>query len=455
MTRMRSILRRTAFMLALACASASINISAAHAQHPPAAAATASTTVAATANDSLIIPAGAQMRPGVRFDPVAATNAYLATVPVAARERSDAYFEGGYWLLLWGTLVTVLISILLLATGWSRAMRDRAARITHYRFLQTAIYWAQYIVLVTIISLPWDIYTGYFREHKYGLSTQNLGAWFGDAGKSLLLSIILGGIGVGLLYMVIRRFPRSWATWGTIVSIVFVAIAILVEPVFIVPIFNKVTLLKDQRVLTPVLRIAHANGLMTNDIYVVDESRESTRISANVSGMFGTERITMNDNLLNRASLPEIEAVMGHEIGHYVLNHLYKLLTFFIIVIAVGFMVLRHAFEWARLRWGEKWGVREISDPAGLPLVVLIITLFFFVITPVMNTEIRSTEQEADNFGLNAARQPDGFAAVALKLSDYRKLSPGPVEEFIFFNHPSGRTRIMTAMQWKAEEATP
>jgi STE24 endopeptidase len=400
-----------------------------------------------------VIPVGAQLIPGARFDPVVATNAYLATVPVAAREKSDAYFEGGYWLLLWGTLVTVLVSLLLLATGWSRAMRDRAERTTRFHFLQTVIYWVQYIILVTILTLPWSLYTDFFREHQYGLSTQNIGGWIGDAAKALVVSLILGGIALGVLYMVVRRFPRSWATWGTVVGVAFLAIGVLIGPVFITPVFSKVTLLKDQRVLTPVLRMAHASGMMTNDIYVVDASRQSTRISANVSGMLGTQRITMNDNLLNRASLPEIEAVMGHELGHYVLNHTYKLLTFFTIILALAFMVLRRGFGWAQRRWGERWGVRDIADPAGLPLVVLIVTLFFFVLTPVLNTETRTTEQEADDFGLNAARQPDGFASVALKLSDYRKLSPGAAEEFIFFDHPSGRTRIMTAMRWKAEEA--
>lgn len=443
---MRISSRRFSLTLALACVSLSLLMA-------PSAGSQSTAPVAAAIGDSLVIPPGAQMMPGVRFDPVAATDAYLATVPRAAREKSDSYFEGGYWLLLWGTLVTVLVSVLVLATGWSRAMRDRAERMTHFYFLQTLIYWAQYIVLITAITLPWDLYTGFFREHQYGLSTQNIGGWFGDAIKSLMLSLILGGIAVGLLYMVVRRFPRSWAAWGTVVSIVLLAIGVLIVPVFITPIFNKVTLLKDQRVLAPVLRMAHANGMMTNDVYVVDESRQSTRISANVSGMLGTQRITMNDNLLNRTSLPEIEAVMGHELGHYVLDHMYKLLMFFTIVIALAFMVLHRGFDCAQRKWGERWGVRGIADPAGLPIVVLIMTLFFFVLTPVINTETRVTEQEADNFGLNVARQPDGFARIALKLSEYRKLSPGPIEEFIFFNHPSGRTRILTSMQWKAEEA--
>lgn len=401
--------------------------------------------------DSVAVPPAARIIPGVRFDPVAATNAYLATVPAAARQRSDSYFEGGYWLLLWDALIGVGMALLLLNAGWSRNMRDRADRITRFVFLRTVVYWAQYVVLTTAIVFPWTLYTDFFREHQYGLATQNFGGWFGDFIKSLLLSLVLGGIAVGVLYAVVRRVPRTWPVWGALVTFVFMIVGVLIAPVFITPMFNKVTRLTNERVREPVIRIARANGMSADDIYVIDASRQSTRISANVSGLFGTERITMNDNLLRRTSLPEIEAVMGHELGHYVLNHLYKLLTFFLIVIVVGFAVLRTGFAWAQRRWGEKWGVRGIGDPAGLPLLVLIMTLYLLVLTPVLNTETRTIEHEADMFGLNAARQPDGFAAVSLKLGEYRKLDPGPVEEFLFFDHPSGRTRIMSAMQWKGE----
>jgi STE24 endopeptidase len=178
---------------------------------------------------------------------------------------------------------------------------------------------------------------------------------------------------------------------------------------------------------------------------------QTTRVSANVSGLLGTERITLNDNLLNRASLPEIEAVMAHEIGHYVLNHVYKLLLEFGLVIMVGFWVVSAFFERLRVRFAARWGVTGIADPAGLPLGALLLTSFMFVMTPVLNTIVRVSEQEADVFGLNAARQPDGFARVALELSAYRKLEPGPLEEAFFYDHPSGRTRILTAMRWKAE----
>ena len=186
-------------------------------------------------------------------------------------------------------------------------------------------------------------------------------------------------------------------------------------------------------------------------MYVVDASRQTTRISANVSGLGQTMRITLNDNLLRRGTPEQILAVMGHEMGHYVLNHMYKILMFYLIVYVTGFSLLKWGLDRCLRRWGERWQIRGVGDLAVLPLAMLIVSIFFFVLTPVMNTFSRTIETEADFFGLNASRQPDGFAQIALQLAEYRKLSPGPVEEWLFYDHPSGRVRIYTAMRWKAE----
>ena len=216
------------------------------------------------------------------------------------------------------------------------------------------------------------------------------------------------------------------------------------------PVFNNPKRLTDQRVVAPILSLARASGINAKDVWEIDASKQSKRISANVSGFLGTERITLNDNLLNRASLPEIEAVMGHEMGHYVLNHIYKFLVQLGIVAVIGFALLKVVFERLRVRNG-RWQVRGIDDPAGLPLAALLLSAYLFVLTPGLNKLVRTQEYEADLYGLNASAQPDGFAQVALKLGEYRKLDPTPFEEFFFYDHPSGRTRIYTAMRWKAE----
>jgi STE24 endopeptidase len=197
--------------------------------------------------------------------------------------------------------------------------------------------------------------------------------------------------------------------------------------------------------------MARANGIPAKDVYEVDASRQTTKMSANVSGFANTMRITLNDNLLRRGSPEEIQSVMGHEMGHYVLNHVYKFTIFISVVIVLTFAFLYKSLEWALQRWGEKWQIAGIGDTAVLPLVVLLVTVISFILTPVLNTYIRTEEIEADMYGLNTSRAPDGFAQAAIHLGEYRKMSPGPLEEFIFFDHPSGRNRIYAAMRWKAE----
>ena len=172
--------------------------------------------------------------------------------------------------------------------------------------------------------------------------------------------------------------------WGAAVTIAFLVLGALIAPVFIAPLFNRYTPLTDARIREPILRLARANGVAAENVWVMDASRQSTRVSANVSGFLGTERITLNDNLLRRASPPEIEAVMGHELGHYVLHHVYAHMLFLALLVLAGFGLLRWAFGWATVRWGERWGIRGIGDPAGLPLLWLIFSIYGFVTAPLV-----------------------------------------------------------------------
>jgi STE24 endopeptidase len=397
---------------------------------------------------ALNVPPGAEASPS--FDAQRATDAYLALIPPEQRARSDAYFEGGNWLQLWGALFSILTLGLLLALGWSARMRDIARRATTLPPLQTMIYWVQFVLYVTVVSFPLTVYSGFYREHQYGLATQTFGPWLGEQLIGLAVTLVLGGVGAIVLYAVLQRVGRAWWLWATGVVVAFEAFGALIAPVFIAPLFNTYTPLTDQRVREPILRMARANGINVDHVYVVDQSRQTTRVSANVSGLLGTTRISLNDNLLRRGSLEEIEMVMGHEMGHYVLNHVVKRLLELSLLIAIGLALSARAFEWLRLR-RPQWRIESSADTAGLPLLVSLLTVYLLVVTPLTNTIIRTGEYEADIFGLNASRQPDGFASVTLKLGDYRKVSPGPIEEFIFFDHPSGRTRIFTAMRWKAE----
>jgi STE24 endopeptidase len=341
-----------------------------------------------------------------RLDPAAATRAWLDSVPAEQRARSDAYFEGGYWLILWNFLLGAAIPIFLLESALSARLRDFAERATHSKLLQVAFYAVAYVVIVAVLSFPLGAYSGYFREHAYGLATHTFGPWFREQLIGLAVSIVGSAILMVALYAVFRRAPRRWWLWGTVVGVVSIAVAMLIAPVFVAPLFNTYKPLTDPRISEPILAMARANQIPVRQVFEVDESRQNNRVSANVSGLFGTTRISLNDNLLKQCTLPEIRAVMAHEMGHYVLNHSFKLILYFGLFV-FGFAVLRAFFDRAIQRWGSRWRVRGIADPAGFPLLTIIFSIFFFLITPLANTAVRVTEREADTFGINTAREAE------------------------------------------------
>lgn len=385
------------------------------------------------------------------FDPEAATQAYLATLKGAARAKSDAYFEGGYWLLLWGTLVAVVSDFVLLRTGLSARFRDWGERITKRRFLQSMLYAVPYILVSAIIVLPWTIYTGFFRERQYGLMNQGFGAWAGEQGIDLALDVVAFSVVIALVMNGIRRSPKRWWLWGTGMAALFMAFVIMITPVFIKPLFNTYNEMPPGAARDRIVGMAKARDVPADHIYVFDQSKQHKRISANVSGLGPTIRISLNDNLLNRTTLPETASAMGHEMGHYVLNHGLKLAIGFALIFGFSFWVASLVVPGMVARWGSAWGIRGIDDAAAWPVYSITITLLLFAMTPVLNTMIRVNESEADAFGLDVAREPDGFAQVSMKLSEYRKIEPGAFEEFVFYDHPSGRTRVRMAMDWKAK----
>jgi STE24 endopeptidase len=246
-------------------------------------------------------------------------------------------------------------------------MRDLAEHLTRFRPLQTLGYWVQYLLLTTAVLMPMTIYEGYVREHQYGLSNQGFAAWLGDFAKGLGVGLVLGGLAVTALYGIVRRL-RAWAVWGAVAMTAMLVFVVLIAPVYIAPLFNTYSRLSEPTVRDAILGMARAQGISTDDVWVFDASRQTKRVSANVSGVAGSMRISLNDNLLNRSSLAEIEAVMGHEMGHYVLNHVYKTILFFAVVIVVGFAFLKRGFEAVAARkarpggsatratrWGCRW----------------------------------------------------------------------------------------------------
>jgi STE24 endopeptidase len=450
------------------------------------------------------LPPGLQIpdaaRPGPNFDVDRATDAYINLLSPEQRAKSDAYFEGGYWIQLWSLLYTLAIAALLLASGWSRRMRETAQRIgdrpwgytaifsavwlsagfflslpwsvtlvivalllgsawlrwTRERirgrpWLQTAIFAVFFFLSLSALSFPLSVYTDFYREHQYGLSTQTFAAWLDDQVKGLNVGLLIAPLVITIIYAAVRRLGERWWLMAGALSFVFSLLGNMLFPVFISPLFNHYKPLPEGAVRTAVLSLAHANQIPTEHVEWFDASRQTTRVSANVSGFAGTTRVNLNDNLMNKTSLPEIKAVMGHEMGHYVLNHGLRLTIYTSLVMLFGFWFVNFSFGWTQARWGRRFGVEGLADPAGLPLIMALFAVFGTVTTPVNNSIVRQAEAEADAFGLNAAREPNGFAMSAMRLSTYRKIHPGKWEEIVFYDHPSGYQRVHASMQWLKE----
>lgn len=398
---------------------------------------------------ALAMPGAAFAATNPHFDVETATRAYLDLLQGPARAKSDAYFEGGYWLTLWNALISVALYLVLLRTGLSVRFRDWAERVVRWRWLVPAVYAVPFVLASALILLPWTIYTDFLREQQYGLMSQSFGAWLIDQAKSLGIGIVVDAVLLTALFAVIRGFPRSWWLWGAGVMTALIAFGFLLSPL-LAPLFNSYTELPAGPVRDRIVAMAQANHIPAQHIYLFDASKQSKRISANVSGLGPTIRISLNDNLLNRTGPDEVAAVMGHEMGHYVLGHVFRMIALFALVFVLVFAAIYRAAP-ALIARNPRWGVRDIADPAATPVLALLGAIASLVLTPVQNTIVRTAESQADAFGLNAAHEPDGFAKVAMRLSEYRKIEPGPIEEFLFFDHPSGATRVRMAMQWKKD----
>jgi STE24 endopeptidase len=402
-----------------------------------------------------IRPVDDAWRASLPRDADAATQAYLDRLPADVVARSNAYFEGGYWLQLWNLLLGFAIAAILLSGRRSARVRDWAQRVGRKPFVRDALFGAAYAAAAWLLSLPLTIYQGYFREHRYAMATQTFGPWFAEQLIGLAVSIVVLALVTAVFYALLRRAGERWWLWGAAFAVAFLALQALVSPVLIDPLFNTYKPVADGAIKQAVLAMAHANGVPADDIYEFDASRQTTRVSANVSGIFGSAAVRLNDNLLRRSSLPEIRAVMGHELGHYVLNHIYKFIAVMALVLLAGFLFTQWAMARLLARYGARYGLHSVSDVASLPLIAAVLSVFIFAATPIVNTIIRTQEVEADRFGLNLAREPHGEAEVDLKLTEYRKPDPTPLEEFVFFDHPSTRFRIHDAMRWREAMGTP
>jgi STE24 endopeptidase len=385
------------------------------------------------------------------FDVDHATALYLATLSPAARARSDAYFDGGLWLNVVSTLVTVVACGLIARIGLLVRLRDAMRRQGWRPWVVMSAVAALFLVSLALLQLPWSIYVDFLRERRFGLMNLGFGGWLGEQAIALVLTVVAGTVVLTVINRVIRTFPRGWWLIGAGVVGVMIAFVSLITPVFIMPLFNAYGELAPGPLRDRIVAMADARHIPTNRIYVFDASRQSDRISANVSGVGPTVQISLTDNLVKSTSVATAAAVVGHEMGHYVLGHVWRAIIVLTLLSALEFWLLMRLGPAAIALGGRRSGVRGLDDPAALPVLVGGFTVLSLLFLPVNNALVRQSESEADAFGLNAAREPDGFALAAMKLSTYRKISPPAWEEALFYDHPSGRTRVHGAMQWKKD----
>jgi Zn-dependent protease with chaperone function len=384
------------------------------------------------------------------FDPQAATAAYLAVLSPEVHAKATAYTQGGHWLLLWAWVIGIISALIVLKLRVLPKVRSRLERHRPRPLLVALVVTMVFLAIDAVITLPWTIYANWWREKSYGLSSQAFSGWFIEWLMSFVLSLIVMSLLFTAIYWLMRKSPRLWPVWaGVVTSVVFIFLMFL-APMFIEPLFNKYTPAPNGPVRSMVVQMGQKVGVPTDKIFVYNGSKQSNRYTANVSGLFGTARVAMSDTMFTKgADMAEVRGVVGHEMGHYVHKHILIFVPFMGVLIALIAFLVKWLFPRVQGWLGEE-RIRGVSDPAGLPILMIIGSTFFLLATPLTNSMSRWEEADADNFSMAQFNEPDGLAKALVKTIEYRAATPGALEETIFYDHPSVGWRVRNAMNFKA-----
>ncbi len=381
--------------------------------------------------------------------PEAATLAYLSQMSPQALAKAIAYTHGKEWLLLGGWVVTMVTTWLIVRSGLLNRVNDSLQKGRARPLLTSLLVGLCYFVVSSILEMPWTIYSDWWFEMSFGMTSQTLGGWFVDGLKTGWFGLLMGSMFVLLLYGFLRRARSVWWVWASGLVVLLLAFGLVVAPVAIAPLLNTYKPAPAGAVRDEVVRLGRATGTPTDKIFVFNGSKQSNRYTANVSGLGGSARVAMSDVMFQKgADIAEVRGVVGHEMGHYVHQHIFVQLGIFsVLSMALFFLVDRLFPTFVRL-FGAR--VTGIEDPAGLPILFAIIGTLSLIALPVTNTISREIESDADRFSLEHAHEPDGLAKALVKTADYRAPTPSELEEFIFYDHPSVGRRVRRAMAWKA-----
>lgn len=340
-------------------------------------------------------------------------------------------------------IISLAILFLILFTGLSAKIRTFVSKISNNFFALWA-YVGIFLVLEYIISFPFNVYRNFLVEGEYGFVNQTFFGWLSEDFLNLGVSILLTIIPVYFLYMLIKRTKYWWLQFA-LGSMPFIVILIVLAPIFISPLFNDFVELEDQQLKTEILNLADKAGIEGSDVFQVNASKQSSKVNAYVTGLFGTKRIVLYDNLINNFTTNEIKFVMGHEMGHYVLNHIWKGLALAIIVIALVLWLTGLTIQRFIDKFKDKIHFNSLSDFASLPLLVIYLSVIMFLFNPITNSLSRYQEHQSDIYGMEITDVTGEEAATAFdKLSAYNLSDPdpSPFMEFWFYSHPSLQKRM-------------
>lgn len=379
------------------------------------------------------------------FDPAAATKAYIDALGPEALAKAADYTHGSEWLSFWDVVIAGLVTYLFVRL---RILDRIDAKLGKRGFaLRTFLVCAAFLLLSAIVTLPWDLYTGWWRETAYGRTSQPLGDYLGQGAISLVIGVLLGALFFLGIYALIRRAGKRWWIWSGGLAAAAISLILLLAPIVIEPLFNDYKPVPAGPVRDALVVQAKEAGIDPDRIYMFDGSRQSNNFTANVSGLGHSARIAISDVALKGASLDEVKAVTGHEIGHYVLGHVWIIVIVFSLLAVLLFFLADRLFPRVARAFGSDAG---IGDPRGFPVLMFLLSLFAFLAQPVLNTLSRTDESAADAYSLQTVNLPDALASALVKTAEYRSPRPNAVEEFVFYSHPSVERRVRAAMEWKA-----
>ncbi|MGQ2929917.1 M48 family metalloprotease [Sphingopyxis sp. OPL5] len=379
------------------------------------------------------------------FDPAIATAAYIDGLGPAALAKAAAYTVGSEWLLLWNLVVAAVVTFLFVRF---RILDRVSAKLERRGWaVRTFLICAAFLLLSALLTLPWDLYTNFFRESAYGRTSQPLGDYLAQSAISLVIGTLFGALFFLGIYALIRRAGKRWWIWSGGLAATAILAILLVSPIVVEPLFNDYKPLTAGAVRDALEVQAKEAGIEPDRIFVFDGSRQSNNFTANVSGLGHSARIAISDVALKGASLDEVRAVTGHEIGHYVLGQIWWMIAVFSLLAILLFFLADRLFpRFARLFGSDA----TIGDARGFPVLMFIVSLFGLLAQPVQNWVVRKGETEADLYSVQTVNLPDAMASALVKTAEYRNPRPNAVEEFLFYSHPSVERRVRAAMEWKA-----